>query len=224
MWSNDIECKYMFMFPLKNLARKGLNITFAMSNVGSFLSALKWAPTVSTLCGLMIWVKFAIWQQPIAWASADLSLSNVFCVSHSLENNFTRKAHELIYDMCLEIALLELLPHLPEANELIFTCDEILQIYSKYFQTNKVHAEALYMPARDDISPAHYLLTLYLVYMSSYHDHDIHHLFTLYLVHISLWHDHDIHLLTLFSAYFTYGMTMTFRNAAMRSKLPLHVW
>ena len=24
MWSNDIECKYMFMFPLKNLARKGL--------------------------------------------------------------------------------------------------------------------------------------------------------------------------------------------------------
>ena len=24
MWSNDIKCKYMFMFPLKNLARKGL--------------------------------------------------------------------------------------------------------------------------------------------------------------------------------------------------------
>ena len=25
MWSNDIKCKYMIMFPLKNLARKGLN-------------------------------------------------------------------------------------------------------------------------------------------------------------------------------------------------------
>ena len=25
MWSNDTKCKYMFMFPLKNLARKGLN-------------------------------------------------------------------------------------------------------------------------------------------------------------------------------------------------------
>ena len=25
MWSNDIKCKYMFMFPLKNLARKGLS-------------------------------------------------------------------------------------------------------------------------------------------------------------------------------------------------------
>ena len=25
MWSNDIKYKYMFMFPLKNLARKGLN-------------------------------------------------------------------------------------------------------------------------------------------------------------------------------------------------------
>ena len=24
MWSNDIKCKYMFMFSLKNLARKGL--------------------------------------------------------------------------------------------------------------------------------------------------------------------------------------------------------
>ena len=24
MWSNDIKCKYMFMFPLNNLARKGL--------------------------------------------------------------------------------------------------------------------------------------------------------------------------------------------------------
>ena len=26
MWSNDIKCKYMFMFPLKNLARKGLRV------------------------------------------------------------------------------------------------------------------------------------------------------------------------------------------------------
>ena len=25
MWSNDIKCKYMFMFPLKNVARKGLD-------------------------------------------------------------------------------------------------------------------------------------------------------------------------------------------------------
>ena len=24
MWINDIKCKYMFMFPVKNLARKGL--------------------------------------------------------------------------------------------------------------------------------------------------------------------------------------------------------
>ena len=26
MWRNDIKCKYMFMFPLKNLAHKGLTI------------------------------------------------------------------------------------------------------------------------------------------------------------------------------------------------------
>ena len=28
MWRNDTECKYMFMFPLKNLARKGLRQPF----------------------------------------------------------------------------------------------------------------------------------------------------------------------------------------------------
>ena len=28
MWSNDIKCKCMFMFPLKHLARKGLKDTF----------------------------------------------------------------------------------------------------------------------------------------------------------------------------------------------------
>ena len=33
MWSNDIKCKYMFMFPLKNVARKGLNtlLVYVMS-------------------------------------------------------------------------------------------------------------------------------------------------------------------------------------------------
>ena len=28
MWSNDIKCKYMFMIPLKNLARKELSMLF----------------------------------------------------------------------------------------------------------------------------------------------------------------------------------------------------
>ena len=28
MWSNGIKCKYMFVFPLKNLARKGLKLYF----------------------------------------------------------------------------------------------------------------------------------------------------------------------------------------------------
>ena len=35
MWSNDIKCKYtgMFMFPLKNLARKGLNAPPALPDI-----------------------------------------------------------------------------------------------------------------------------------------------------------------------------------------------
>ena len=32
MWSNDIKCKYMFMFPLKNLARKELIYTCALTH------------------------------------------------------------------------------------------------------------------------------------------------------------------------------------------------
>ena len=32
MWSNDIKCKYMFMFPLKNLARKGLIVCMVLSD------------------------------------------------------------------------------------------------------------------------------------------------------------------------------------------------
>ena len=33
MWRNDIKCKYMFMFPMKNLALKGLKWIF-LSNPG----------------------------------------------------------------------------------------------------------------------------------------------------------------------------------------------
>ena len=30
MWSNDMNCKYMFMFAVKNLARKGLRLLTMM--------------------------------------------------------------------------------------------------------------------------------------------------------------------------------------------------
>ena len=33
MWSNDIKCKYMFMFPLKNLACKGLSYSKYVGHV-----------------------------------------------------------------------------------------------------------------------------------------------------------------------------------------------
>ena len=39
MWRNDTKCKYMFMFPLKNLARKGLNACKYIS-LGHMLSDL----------------------------------------------------------------------------------------------------------------------------------------------------------------------------------------
>ena len=33
MWSYDIKCKYMFMFPLKNSARKGLKPPLAKPGI-----------------------------------------------------------------------------------------------------------------------------------------------------------------------------------------------
>ena len=35
MWSNGIKCKYMFTFPLKNIARKGLKVKLAWDLVRS---------------------------------------------------------------------------------------------------------------------------------------------------------------------------------------------
>ena len=37
MWSNEIKCEHMFMFPLKNLAHKGL---IAKQSCQTFLSAV----------------------------------------------------------------------------------------------------------------------------------------------------------------------------------------
>ena len=34
MWSNDMKCKYMFMFPLQNLAHKGLTTPSQLSGEG----------------------------------------------------------------------------------------------------------------------------------------------------------------------------------------------
>ena len=45
MWSNDIECEYMFMTPLQNLARKELMIDVFRS---SYDNALRWIPSYVT--------------------------------------------------------------------------------------------------------------------------------------------------------------------------------
>ena len=42
MWSNDIKCKYMFKFPLKILARKGLNIALRLTVLERDWSVSHW--------------------------------------------------------------------------------------------------------------------------------------------------------------------------------------
>ena len=36
MWRNDTKCKYMIMFPLKHLARKGLSMVLTLTFVSSY--------------------------------------------------------------------------------------------------------------------------------------------------------------------------------------------
>ena len=54
MWSNDIKCEYMFMFPQKNLARKGLKLWVVMMPNLMSLVALQFVVTlqvvIMTIC------------------------------------------------------------------------------------------------------------------------------------------------------------------------------
>ena len=82
MWRNDTKCKYMFMFPLKNLARKGLTMMHDFATVGSNRSDLikEWHSPI----------------YPIMW-----SRLNHFCMVNSLVpkrcgSTFTRVYFKLI--------------------------------------------------------------------------------------------------------------------------------
>ena len=48
MWRNDMKYKYMFMFPLKNLARKGLISKKFNSQTADPIEAVDTCPTVFT--------------------------------------------------------------------------------------------------------------------------------------------------------------------------------
>ena len=55
MWRNDIKCKYMFMFPLKNLARKGLMIiAWTLVQVMDFQA---WHHQAASRCLSQCWPK-----------------------------------------------------------------------------------------------------------------------------------------------------------------------
>ena len=52
MWRNDTKCKYMFMFPLKNLARKGLRISCECHKT-SLIMLIWWVVTFGSGNGLV---------------------------------------------------------------------------------------------------------------------------------------------------------------------------
>ena len=56
MWSNNIKCKYMFMFPMKNLARKGLKWLILPQIKACRLVGIKPSPeAMLTSCQLHPW-------------------------------------------------------------------------------------------------------------------------------------------------------------------------
>ena len=70
MWRNDIKCKYMFMFPLKNLARKGLKLLPHLPVVDELHQSIC-LPTIASSrawCWLPILSNSSIQQHP--WSAS----------------------------------------------------------------------------------------------------------------------------------------------------------
>ena len=108
MWINDTKCKYMFMFPQKNLAHKGLihcglrymwyhMMTKIWVNLGSG-NGLMPHGTKPLPEPMLTFIKGVLWRSP--------------------ENSHKKMLMNYIYNLCSEITLLKSLPHLREANEL----------------------------------------------------------------------------------------------------------
>ena len=72
MWRNDIKCKYMFMFSLKNLARKGWSHVIAiathskMSVYTPSLNELKWLYQDDRLPGLSLIVATVLYKETVS--------------------------------------------------------------------------------------------------------------------------------------------------------------
>ena len=52
MWSNDMKCKYMFMFPLQNLARKEpeiIDLMIAGKEYACYTSLMEHTPVYSVI-------------------------------------------------------------------------------------------------------------------------------------------------------------------------------
>ena len=65
IWSNDVKHKYMFMFPLKTLARKGLshNMSPSFSNGYCFAQQRIWELWTSCVVQAMIYRNKANWHR-----------------------------------------------------------------------------------------------------------------------------------------------------------------
>ena len=95
MWSNDIKCKYMFMYPLKNLARKGLSNNYLWNNhslpscVGD--SDVTWVYGISNHRQLTVCPTACSGQQP--WKHSPSALLDLcVCVIHrwAMDSSYKR--------------------------------------------------------------------------------------------------------------------------------------
>ena len=118
MWRNDIKCKYMFMFPLKNLARKGL----IRRNI--FLPIITW---FSNKGGWDLTESHSTWSVDTKQAKSHNSLQPCHTIwgygsgstlAQVMACGTWQHQAITILDMSLKITDIRLQPHLPGDNEL----------------------------------------------------------------------------------------------------------
>ena len=82
MWRNDTKCKYMLMFPLKNLACRGLSRMFAQMH-SRFVTVLTWSNVSPNCCILYHWaVSTPSFHLVACWRISSTHAAWLWYISH----------------------------------------------------------------------------------------------------------------------------------------------
>ena len=75
MWRNDTKCKYIFMFPLKNLTRKWLTIVICVFYI----------PPIHLIFRIRVWIE--IFCEYVAWkTTVQRNVSCAWCTKRNVKD------------------------------------------------------------------------------------------------------------------------------------------